>query len=222
MKNEKKREIFFKKNSFNLLKFGSFVKYIPIFTHFYDPMEPDNFLVTLIQKDDIKAFKQFFESFYPSVCVFAQKYLKDTALAEDLAQEAFIEYWKIKENFMDIKAIKGFIYTVTKNKCLNDIKLRKIRENLLQMANTSDEYFYELILEEEAYSVVHRAVNRLAPQSRKIVWLSMEGSKNQEIADQLNVTINTVKTLKKNAYRELRNQLKDQTLVLALFGYLLN
>ena len=66
-------------------------------------MEPDNFPVTLIQRDDIKAFKQFFESFYPSVCVFAQKYLKDTALAEDLAQEAFIEFWKIKEKFKDIK-----------------------------------------------------------------------------------------------------------------------
>jgi RNA polymerase sigma-70 factor (ECF subfamily) len=185
-------------------------------------MEPDNFLVTQIQIDDIKAFKQFFESFYPSVCVFAQKYLKDAALAEDLAQEALIEFWKIKENFMDLKAIKGFIYTVTKNKCLNHIKLRKIRENLLQIANISDEYFYELILEEETYSIVHQAVNQLAPQSRKIVWLSMEGSKNQEIANRLNVTINTVKTLKKNAYKELRNQLKDQILVMALLGLLLN
>lgn len=185
-------------------------------------MEPDNFLVTQIQKDDIKAFKQFFEGFYPSVCIFAQKYLKDSVLAEDLAQEAFIEFWKIKENFTDIRAIKGFIYTVTKNKCLNNIKLRSIRENLLQIANTSDEYFYELILEEETYSTVHQAVDRLAPQSRKIVWLSMEGNKNQEIADQLKVSLNTVKTLKKNAYKELRHQLKDHILVLALIGHLLN
>jgi RNA polymerase sigma-70 factor (ECF subfamily) len=185
-------------------------------------MEPDNIHVSLIQKDDIKAFKQFFESFYPSVCIFAGKYVKDIALAEDLAQEAFIELWKIKENFTDIKAIKGFIYTVTKNKCLNDIKLSNNRENLLQIANTSDEYFYELILEEETYSIVHQAVNRLAPQSRKIVWLSMEGNKNQEIADLLNISINTVKTLKKNAYKELRNQLKDSILVLALIGYFLN
>lgn len=185
-------------------------------------MEPDNFHVTLIQKNDIKAFKQFFESFYPSVCVFARKYLKDSALAEDFAQEAFIEFWKRKENFTDPKAIKGFIYTVTKNKCLNDIKLRKIRENLLQNDILSDEYFYELILEEETYSIVHQAVNRLAPQSRKIVWLSLEGNKNQEIADQLNVSLNTVKTLKKNAYKELRFQLKDHILVLVLIGSFLN
>ena len=185
-------------------------------------MEPDNFLVTQIQNNDTKAFKQFFEGFYPSVCIFAQKYLKDAVLAEDLAQEAFIEFWKIKENFTDIKAIKGFIYTVTKNRCLNNIKLRSIRENLLQIANTSDEYFYELILEEETYSIIHKAVDRLAPQSRKIVWLSMEGNKNQEIADQLKVSLNTVKTLKKNAYKELRHQLKDHIFVLVLFSHLLN
>lgn len=185
-------------------------------------MELDNAIAAQIQKNDIKAFKQFFEGFYPSVCIFARKYLKDAVLAEDLAQEAFIEFWKRRENFADPKAIKGFIYTVTKNKCLNDIKLRNNRENLLQIANTSDEYFYDLILEEETYSIVHQAVNRLAPQSRKIVWLSMEGNKNQEIAELLNVSLNTVKTLKKNAYKELRNQLKDHILVLALIGHLLN
>jgi RNA polymerase sigma-70 factor (ECF subfamily) len=185
-------------------------------------MEPDNFYVSLIQKDDIKAFKEFFESFYPSVCIFARKYLKDAVPAEDFVQEAFIEFWKRRENFTDLKAIKGFIYTVTKNKCLNDIKLRNIRENILQSDILADEYFYELILEEETYSMVHQAVNHLAPQSRKIVWLSLEGNKNQEIAELLNVSLNTVKTLKKNAYKELRNQLKDHMLVLALIGHLLN
>ena len=185
-------------------------------------MNPDFSLAGLQQKDDLKAFKNLFESFYPSVCLFARKYLKDLNLAEDFAQESFIEYWKRKENFTDLKAIKGFIYTVTKNKCLNELKLRNTRENLLQIAHSSDEYFYELILEEETYSLVHQAVNRLAPQSRKIVWLSMEGNKNQEIADQLNVSLNTVKTLKKNAYKELRFQLKDSILVLALIGHFLN
>lgn len=75
-------------------------------------MNPNNSLYNLNHKDGIIVFKQFFESFYPSVCVFARKYLKDGDLTEDIAQEAFIEFWKKKEQFTDIKAIKGFIYTV--------------------------------------------------------------------------------------------------------------
>ncbi len=172
-------------------------------------MEPENSHISLFGTDDVKAFKLFFEGFYPSVCVFARKYVRETDLSEDFVQEAFIEFWKCKEKFTDIKAAKGFIYTVTRNKCLNELKLRVIRENILKQEVLSDDYFYELILEEETYSIVHKSVNKLASQSRKIVWLSMEGNKNQEIADRLAISINTVKTLKKNAYKELRKHLKD-------------
>lgn len=172
-------------------------------------MEIDNSLACLLNKDDKKAFKQFFESFYPSVCVYAGKYLKDIDLSEDITQEAFIEFWKSKGEFTDIKAIKGYIYTITKNKCLNYLKIKGIRENIMKNDLSEDDYFYEFILEEETYRIVHQAVNKLAPQSCKIIWLSLEGNKNQDIAVHLDVSINTVKTLKKNAYKELRNLLKD-------------
>ncbi len=185
-------------------------------------MEPDNFLAVRINQDDIKAFKQFFEGFYPSVCVFARKYLKDAELAEDLAQEAFVEYWKRKENFTDLKAIKGFIYTVTRNKCLNQIKIKGIRENILNNEFLGDDFFYEQILEEETYRIIHNAVDKLAPQTRKIVGLSLEGNKNQDIADQLGISVNTVKTLKKNAYKELRILLKDHVFILLLLNHFLN
>lgn len=195
-----------------------FDQVISIFEALNRLMEPANLLTELNKKDDIKAFKQFFEGFYPSVCLFARKYLKDADVAEDLSQEAFVEFWKRKENFTDLKAIKGYIYTVTRNKCLNYIKLRDIRANILKDEILTEDYFYEFVLEEETYRIVHQAVNSLAPQSRKIVWLSMEGNKNQEIADQLNISVNTVKTLKKNAYKELRNQLKDHIFLLILFA----
>lgn len=184
-------------------------------------MESDNSLGSLIN-NNIKIFKQFFEDFYPSVCVFARKYVKDIDLAEDLAQEAFVEFWKRKEKFSDIKAIKGFIYTVTRNKCLNHLKLRSSRENIMRNRLSSDDYFYELILEEETYRFVHQAVDKLALQSRKIVWLCFEGNKNQEIAEKLDISINTVKTLKKNAYKELRILLKDHVFVLFLLNHFLN
>ncbi len=170
-------------------------------------------------KDDKKAFKNFFEGFYPSIYVFAKKYLQDPDLAEDQAQEVFIEFWKIKDQFTDLHAVKGFIYTVARNKCLNAIKQRSIRDQILNETVFTDDYFYDLIVEEETYSFIHQAVNKLAAQSRKIVLLSMEGTKNQEIADFLNISLNTVKTLKKNAYKELRINLKDYAYAMLLIGH---
>ena len=185
-------------------------------------MELDRFQVSGIINEDLTAFKEFFEGFYPSVCVFAQKYLKDIYVAEDLAQEAFIEFWKRRKDFNDIKAMKGFIYTVAHNKCLNYIKTKSIREHILENELFNQDYFYEIILEEETYSHLYKSVNTLAPQSRKIVWLSLEGKKTQQIADQLNISVNTVKTLKKNAYKELRIQLRDIMNFLLLLSQFLN
>ena len=173
-------------------------------------METDNLPYSTDPKIDIPAFRRFFECFFPSVCIFANKYLKDPEVARDFAQEAFVEFWKIRGKFKDIKAIKGFIYTVVRNKCLNYIKTRNIRENILQKEIYSKENFFELILEEETFGFVHQAIGYLAPQSRRIVTLSMEGNTNQEIANILKVSINTVKTLKRNAYKDLRERLKNR------------
>lgn len=184
-------------------------------------MGPDQSLIDGIRKGDSTALKQFFESFYPSVCIFARKYLKDADIAEDIAQDAFVEFWNRKEQFDDIRTIKGFIYTVTKNKCLNHIKATNIREGILREKFISDVYFYELVQEEEIYRIVHSAVNGLAAQSRKIVLLSMEGYTNKEIAKELDVSVNTVKTLKKNAYKELKEKLKDYAFILFLLNQML-
>ena len=172
-------------------------------------------------RNDIKTFKIFFEGFYPSVCVFAHKYVKDLALAEDMALEAFTEFWKSMEKFEDLKAIRGFIYTVTRNKCLNSIKQAAHLDHDLKDDRFSEDYFHELIIEEETYRLVHQAVGRLAPQSQKIIRLSLEGEKNQSIADRLNVSINTVKTLKKNAYEDLRNNLKNHFFLLVVLNQFL-
>jgi len=182
-------------------------------------MESEIIFVKRLIQGDKKTFKKFFENFYPSVCIFAQRYVKDLALAQDIAQESFIIFWEQKERFDNIKAIKGFIYTVTRNKCLNKIKTENIHQNILNKKISGDEYFYELILEEETYNSLHQAVEKLAPQMQRIIFLSLAGKKNQEIADLLDISINTVKTHKKNAYKELRVQLAGHEFIILLLCF---
>ncbi len=180
------------------------------------------FLIQSIRLGDSKALKEFFESFYPSVCIFARKFVKDMDIAEDIAQESFIEFWSRREQFTDIKALKGFIYTVTRNKCLNQIKLSSIREDILRKQLFSEDFFYEMVQEEETYRILHQAIGGLADQSRKIILLSLKGYKVSEIAEELNISVNTVKTLKKNAYKELRVKLRDQAFILFLLNQVLH
>ncbi len=181
-------------------------------------MDQDQTLINHIQQGDRDAFRTFFEGFYPSVCIFAGKYLHDEDMAEDTAQEAFIEFWRRKEQFENYRAAKGFIYTVTRNHCLNQIRLRSLHEEILRKEIAPDDCFYELVQEEETYRIIYQAVYGLPHQSRRIILLSLKGYKNPEIAEELQISLNTVKTLKKNAYGELRDKLKDHAFILFLLN----
>lgn len=138
------------------------------------------------------------------------------SVAEDVAQEAFIEFWKRSDHFGEIKAAKGFIYTVTRNRCLNHIKSDSLHKEVLKGQIPSGQHFCELVQEEETYRVLYRAITDLADQSRKIISLSMKGFKNSDIAAELDISVNTVKTLKKGAYRELRSKLKGYVFLFLL------
>lgn len=74
---------------------------------------------------------------------------------------------------------------------------------------TTEDHIHQEIIYQETLRLLHAAVSQLPKQSRKIILLGLEGKNNQEIAEEMGISINTIKTLKKNAYRFLREELKD-------------
>lgn len=171
-------------------------------------------LINEIIRGNKKAFKSFFYSYYPSLCLFAQRFIPSPELVEDIVQESFIEYWKNKEGFQSIDKAKGYLYTVVRNKCLNHIKHQLVTEKFRKINIDSNEFLMNNMIEEETYRIIHQAINGLAPQSKKIILLSLEGMTNKEIAETLKISINTVKTLKLRSYRSLREKLQKYIFIL--------
>ena len=60
----------------------------------------------------------------------------------------------------------------------------------------SEEYLRDNVIEEEVYSMIYKAIDELAPQSKKVILLSLQELSNGEIAEQLGISINSVRTLK--------------------------
>lgn len=184
-------------------------------------MNVEKDIIGKLNKRNPKALKDFFLEFYPSLCVFIKKYIPESDVVEDIAQEAFLVYWENQNQFEDINVLKGFLYRTAKNKCLNHLKLKGLRNNLLKNNYKTEEYIYELVLEEETYNIIHKAIEKLPPQSRRIIKLSMKGYNNPQIAEELNISFNTIKTLKRNAYKMLRENLRGQVSILFLLSFLL-
>lgn len=185
-------------------------------------MNSEKDIIVKLNERNTKALKDFFLEFYPSLCVFTKKIIPESDVVEDIAQESFLVYWENQKYFDSLAALKGFLYKTAKNKSLNHLKLRSLRSNLLNAEYKNEEIIQEFILEEETHRIIYKVIENLPPQSQRIIKLSMQGYKNPEIAEEMGVSINTVKTLKGNAYKVLRRNLKDFAFILFLLNQLLN
>lgn len=169
-------------------------------------------LIEKIRYGNINSFNILFNKLYPIICSFSNKYLKNPHEAEDVTQEIFIKVWNQREKFESVEQIKAFLYLSAKNKCLNiikhfDVKEKHKREYIPVLDIESS--FEENVIRAEVIAYIKNSIDKLPAQRKKIIILSMNGLKNKEIAEELNISVNTVKLQKKIAYEKLKNIFKD-------------
>lgn len=156
-----------------------------------------------------------FKAYYPRLCYFAFQFTGDKDLARDIAQEAFVSYLGQRGQVTPHPvAIKNFLYTTVRNACLNLLRHEKVVEKFAasQSAPPPDDTTVVLtMIRSEVLGEINRVLQTLPEACQVIIRLGyIEGLKNQEIAHQLNISINTVKTQKKRGLHLLRQRLNPE------------
>lgn len=157
-----------------------------------------------------EGYRVFFEEYYQVLGVFAMKYVKEKEAAEDIVQDVILELYSRRLRFDSVLALKSWLFTSVKNKCVNHIRHLRSRERYLRDigAREEGEFFLDRIIEEEIYFLLKKAVCGLADPVRRIYELSLKGHSNEEIAVLLDLTLDSVKSYKKRGKQILREQLK--------------
>jgi len=166
-----------------------------------------------------------FREYYGRLCYFAFKFLNDSSLAEDVAQDAFLAYWNNRANVSDSpNAIKDFLYSSVRNSCLNIIRREKVIGRYLDAQSDEDfkeEVIIRSIVETEIINNLHVAINTLPVACRKVFELGyLEGLSNASIAEKLNISINTVRAQKQRGLKVLRVRFNVDPLTTVIFLYL--
>ncbi len=166
-----------------------------------------------------QGFHDIFNKYYVTLCLFANQYTENQDASADIVQDSFAKLWQIREDFFYLHQVKSFLYTSVRNKALNEIEHSKVVLEYAQkvIEKKKDSFFHDAVVEEETYRIVSEAIDKLPDQMRAIMQLALEGKKNAEIAEQLNVSAETVHTLKKIAYKKLREYLKEYYYLLFFF-----
>jgi len=171
------------------------------------------------ESQDQIGLDSLFKEFYDRLVYFSTQFVKDEHQAQDIVQDAFIKYWQLRDTVIPHKiAIKNFLYHTVHNASLNVIRHEKIVEGYIQQQGSTEPEepcVIDAIIRTELLSEIHSAINSL-PESYRLISIMgyFHGKKNQEIADELNMSINTVKKQKQRALQLLRLKLSPETFLL--------
>ncbi len=164
----------------------------------------------------IKDYHKFFNDMYPKLCVFAYRLIGCSDTSKDIVQDVFIKVWEDKTEFQDNNHVTGYFYKSVKNKCLNHLKWKRFCEilktelyDLTEIEDPSDEWILSEAIVIETTVIIENAIQTLPRKAAKVIRLSMKSHSNDEIANMMSISINTVKDHKKVAYSKLRNLLGD-------------
>ncbi len=168
------------------------------------------------------SFDEIFKLYYPRLCDFAARMMGEhTDEVEDVVQDSFVVFHRqMGQIAAHPIAIKNYLYTSVKHACLkkhrHDKVIRKYQETL-KLEEPSEAYTLDAIIHAEIIGEIHRTLKTLPPGCAEVFKLGyFDELSNQEIADQLNISVNTVKSQKKRALDLLRTKLKPGALSLLL------
>lgn len=140
-------------------------------------------------------------------------------VVEDVVQETFINLWEKRGIYSDMVYFKAYLYKSLYNNALFYLRQHKVSEDVDPGIEDDTESALNAIIEEEVHREIIAAIDKLPPERRRVVELSMVGYSQEEIAEKLNISVNTVKTQKRKAYAFLREELQH---LFVLFLMLLN
>lgn len=188
----------------------------------------DEQLLLLIKKGNRGAFTQFYERYNKLVYAVSYKYLMNREQAEDTVQYVFIRIWEYRSDLQYGLSLKNYLYTLAKNYVLNVIRNENTAfEKNCEMAQTAPEYednLVETIEKKELLDNLYHAINQLPDRYKEICLMKIkENMSNKEIAERMNLSINTIKTHYSEALRLLRLSFSRMLIfifVLILFSYL--
>lgn len=172
------------------------------------------------KEGDERVFRLYYEKYFHALSLWVLRITGEEIQMHDIVQEAFISLWKSRENLESEIHLKMFLYHVVRNRCLNYLKNKKVEEKYIReyLALEDESYFEHVVLEEEVHRHIIQEILNLPDEQRKVVQLHLEGKNNLEIAEIMQISVNTVKTHKARARKTLHTKLDNLFIITVLLG----
>ena len=178
-----------------------------------------------LQKGSYSDFNKLYDLYADRLYGFAYNLTHSSEMAEEIVQEVFLKIWQMREHLSPEYSFRSFLFTIAKNKFLNDLRNRltllSYDEYITQLddakergENSTESEFNFNELNEQ----VLQSKDKLSKRQKMIFEMSKEeGLSNQEIALKLGISEQSVRNQLSSALKVLREELIKIGFSFALF-----
>lgn len=176
----------------------------------------DESVLHLVSAGDEKAFRILFDHYKDRFYYVVLKMTGLEDIAEETVQEVFINIWRQRESLQEIKDPDAYFFTIVYRQVYRFYKKQALEKKLRQFVSESSEsrnFTEENVLAKERERFIHEAVARLPTQQKRVFELSkLEGLSREQIAEQLEISPNTVRNHMAEGMKSVRTYLKNSLL----------
>lgn len=165
-------------------------------------------IIDLLKKGNVACVKMLFDDYYRALCVYALRFLNSFEDAEDVVQEVFVDFWEKKKGCEFSGSLRSFLFGAVSKAAL--YHLRSSDRMVFEGLETHLNQFMEEIPESEEDIALRkeklfREIEGLSEKCREVfIAIVLKNLSYKEVAEKLNVSVNTVKTHYSRALKQLR------------------
>jgi len=178
-------------------------------------------LLLLVSKGSTVAFHKIFDHYRDKIFSFAMYLTKTDFLAEEITQEVFVRIWDAREKLPEVEIFCAYIRTVARNVAGNHLKRMAIEKIVLKNISEREKNFptsnegTETL--DSLFRIHQEAIKKLSPKQQKAYTLHhIQGLKNQDIAQIMNISVYTVKEYLKFATKSVRKYVGSKVNLMVL------
>jgi len=174
-------------------------------------------------KGDQRAYQKLTEKYRRPLQFHVAKMVKESEQVEDLVQEAFIKAFKSLDSYSTNYAFSTWLYRITTNHTIDYLRKKKLNTTSIDkpIKTREGELSFELpdehaetdrsIIRRQRKKIITKAIDDLPEKYRQVIQMRhIEELSYQEIAEQLDLPLGTVKAHIFRAREMLYKELKDK------------
>ncbi len=164
-------------------------------------------------------YQHLYSELYTGLKYFAFKILNSENEAEDVIQDVWLKVWNKKPVFENKHKLKAYLYQSIRNAALNQIRNSNRKNEFLKDVQIKEieEDISERMIEAEVYALINHTFSQLSESAKRVYIEKLNGKKYKEIAEDLNISVNTVKKHINNANHYMKDNLKHLLEFIILF-----